>query len=291
MSTEAPRKLHPWRQGSLVEPGLALEKGWVNSDETDALLFVATHDCDLQTAAEGAQFVELIKCIKLTTGRTSGKHVSGQHARILHIEQEIDSALLALSLDQTQKIVVKKEDLLDHAPKHILSDQNLRTFSRWLASRYSRSALPDSFEQRLKAAHTISPDKTDNKHADKVKKDRRLSNALLSVITELGNPIEGIYLTLEGKESIELKPEEPYSLGIAVVSHSKKGQSAQQQIGEATKLADKIKALFELSSWDKSVGSVIIKSCVPTTERDFSLYHAKRTLRWNYDYLSVNDDE
>ncbi|GLQ90650.1 hypothetical protein GCM10007898_42260 [Dyella flagellata] len=243
----------------------------------------------MQTTAEGAQFVELIECTKLQTGKMSGKHVSGQHARILHIEQEIDGENHAISMDQTKKIVIKKEDLLDHAPKLILSDQNLRTFGRWLASRYSRSALPDSFEQRLKSARTIPPDKIDNKHVDKVKKDRKLSNALLSVITELGNPIEGIYLTLAGNESVELKPEQPYSLGLAVVAYSKKGQSAEQQISEATKLADKIKALFDHSVWDDSVGSITVKSCVPTTERDFSLYQAKRTIRWNYDYLSVND--
>lgn len=285
MSQVEPRPLHSWRQGSLVERGFAIQQGWLDTGSTDDMLFVATHDCDLQSCGDGVDSVELVRCKPVA--KVAGTNGAGKHPRVLHLEETMAGQTTFISLDQTQKLTVEKAKLLEGTPDHVLSHLNRKVFSRWLASRYSRSALPDSFERRLNHARTLAADKLSKPHPEKAKKDRNLAKALQSAFAEFGVPIEGIYISMAGKESDELSPSDVYSLSLVCVAVSKSGRTDEEALRDAGKLSDLIMGLFEHATWDQKVGAVDLLKCLPSIETGFSLYQQRRMLKWNLDWLTI----
>lgn len=279
------RPLNPWRQGCQVDGQHALAMNWVQAEEAECLLIVVAHDCDLQAAAEFE--VELLRASIVEKASPDCTH--GKNPRTLHLPEGL-GVTGTLEISQLRPLRVPKDRLLESEPISALSDADRRELASWLASRYKRAAFPDSFDLRLRRAKTIDHLKLDDKNIARIKKDRSLSKQLLGVFTSDGGPIEGIYIGLMGKETVELESAQDYSLVIVVVAKSRGAAEEEAGYSMAAELAKKVRGLFEHAAWDSAAGKVILKVCEPTTELDFSLYNFRRMLKWHLDWLSEADD-
>lgn len=280
------RSLNSWRQGCQVDPEYALDNGLIEASDAKSVLLVATHDCDLQSTAESE--VEIFLATIVDTARP--ECTQGKSPRTLHLPGAfgVDGAL---AIVQGRTFRVAKELLLASDPIQSLDDSDRSLLATWLASRYKRAAFPDSLDQRMRRAKTIDRTKLADKNIANIKKDRSLAKQLLGVFTTDCGPVEGIYLGLSGKESVELAPSDTYSLTIVVVAKSRHPNEEEAALKTASIVAATIQGLFENATWDKSAGEIILKASVPTTERSFSLYEFRRMLRWHLDWLSADDLE
>jgi len=280
------RALCSWYQGSLIDPVHAQACGWANGGNADSVFVVITHDCDLQSASEAEDTVEILRARWQTT--TSGEHTFGKNPRIIHLTAA-DEFGRTLVIEQAGKIVALKSLLLKASPLSILSEAHRRRLATWLASRYNRAPFPDSFNNRLKKARTVDGTKANDKQASKLKKDRALNKELLKAFEKDGLPIEGIYVSLGQNSLEELGPEIGYLLDIVVVAESIGESDEAKQLELATKLAALIRGVFDLAEWDSAIGNIVLSECLPATEFDFSLYQYRRMLRWHLDWMSTED--
>lgn len=184
-----------------------------------------------------------------------------------------------------------RADLASLVPTDELVTAHRQVLAQWLAARYRRAALPDAFEHRLKKAKTVNLERLGEmrarKRQDVLKKERNLQNSLLKVAEKDGASIEGIYLALGGSEYDELPSDKPYLLTLVVVG-AVDGCSPAQAEANASAVAEKIRDLFDNAEW--SVGEIQLQACHGTSEETFSLYEYRRMLRWNFDWLSLEDD-
>jgi hypothetical protein len=275
------RILNAWRQGCQVDGQYALSMGWIKPEEAGDLLLVITHDCDLQSTAEAE--VELIRAAFVD--QISGNNTHGKNPRVLHIRQALGSER-ALEITHNNRLRVKKEDLLGSNPSGTLSDSERIQLSKWLAYRYNRAPFPENFYNRLKKARTVPVSKLESKDVSRINKGASLSKQIDSVFFVDGDPIEGVYFALAGKESTELDKKEDYFLVVVVVAKSRQAAEENACLALASHVANKIKGLFENASWDDSQGKIVLEVCQSSTEKDFPLYNFNRMLRWHLDWLS-----
>lgn len=279
----AARELNPWRQGSLVDPQDAFAAGWPGADGSCHML-VATHDCDLQSAHECR--IELVPVREI--GACDGKNTHGKNPRLLHLPDALGPGR-AIAIDLSEKVTVERKSVVGLAPQDSLNDPDRRLVSGWLGDRYARAPFPDSFDRRLRKARTVDSGKLGHAVPSQLKKDRNLHNELMKVFAADGIPIEGIYIELDEKG--ELDVEIQYRAKVAVVGKSGPSIDEDGQLGVSTALAKKIKSLFELASWDVDVGEVVLATSFGTTEKEFSLFQAKKSLKWHLEWLSATDEE
>lgn len=191
-------------------------------------------------------------------------------------------------IDLAEKVSVERNSVIALVPQECLGEHDRRLVSGWLGARYSRAPFPDSFDKRLRKARTVDSSKLSHRNLEQLKKERNLHNELLKVFGAEGMPIEGIYIEISDKS--ELSPESGYTAKISVVAKSGPSIDEESQIGVAENLAKKIRHLFDLADWDTSAGEVTLKACIGTTEKEFSLYFERRSLRWHLEWLSAADD-
>lgn len=276
------RALNPWRQCSLVDPQSAVAAGWPGADGVCHML-VATHDCDLQSAQE--RRIELVPVREI--GACDGKSTHGKNPRLLHLPDGLGPSK-SIVIDLAEKISVERESVVALTPLESLSDADRRLVSRWLGDRYARAPFPDSFDRRLRAARTVDSSKLGHAVPSQLKKDRSLHKELMKVFAADGVPIEGIYIELNEKGELDVNLD--YRAKIAVVAKSGPSMDEDIQVATSNALAKKIRDLFELASWD-ATGEVVLTTSFGTTEKDFSLFQVKKSLRWHLEWLSAAEDE
>jgi len=142
----------PWRQGCLLSAEATQLLKLAHPQEPGVtIVIVATHDCDL------AQPIAIEPSIEVIVGRkisaVDGNYTSAKNARTLHVRFEGDPPFFA-EFSATTKLSLDKEQFIGLLPeaRFQLSPSSKLIFERWLAARYRRSAFPDEFERRLRAA-------------------------------------------------------------------------------------------------------------------------------------------
>lgn len=139
-----------WRQGNLLTAETITAINLFHpSYPKDTVVIIATHDCDLAQLPNKEPYVEVI--IGRRIQNLDGNNTYAKSSRTLHIAFEGSEPMQA-EFVITDKCNIDKKILTDFEPEtnFQLSPPGLSTLQAWLASRYRRSAFPDSFERRMK---------------------------------------------------------------------------------------------------------------------------------------------
>lgn len=150
-----------WRQGSIVEQADVqhlLGNTTINYDD-GIILIVASQSCDIaNNTIESDPFVEFSLAHRIEA--LSGHLTFNKNPRTLHTQihtRTEDEQILAhelIELRAFEKILVPKEQLLDLLPdpNRTFEESLLVNYVAWLSARYSRPALPTSFNDRIRSA-------------------------------------------------------------------------------------------------------------------------------------------
>lgn len=248
-----------WRQGSLVRsqdiPNLYSEY------DGATVLIVASQSCDIaQENLELEPFVEL--SIGKVINSLSGNFSYGKNPRKLHLEIRINTeelfATQCVELIASKKIQVNKADLASFYPEteSIILDHQLNVYVHWLAARYSRPALPTTFNNLISSC-------------DPKDKQRKLAKSHSPYLS-------GIYVEIN--PDAEIADDEKYQvnlLGLTSVDISD------------TQLEEAKKSLNEYASIIKNAGMDVVAITQKEDEVSFALM--KRFKRFYFDDLSLKE--
>lgn len=250
----------PWRQGHLLPPE-ALSLLDVSDEGTFAV--VISHDCDLANDdLEEEPNVEVILG-KEGDRSKSGNLRWGKSPRRIHLKYTHpngDTLLLEFSINQRR--TVAKQDLCRYEPQaYGLKEAEREAFSRWLASRYRRSAFPDAFNDVL---HSSGLGK---KLEKKLKKPE-------------GEAITAVLFDVEERSGAE------FHLSIVLLYRD------EDLYEKVDAVAKSIQGLFEECNHEVSVGEVkvMLEDCEPISEGKLTVKDFRKLQKWEKDYISQRSD-
>jgi len=158
-----------------------------------------------------------------------------------------------------ERCILTRGCLLGRSPLERHLDEILvRTIIFWTANRYTRSALPDAFNERLNSAE-------------------RQKKTIESLLKRDGDLVTGIYLRVDPQG--EIGQEERYRVILRLTARTK----VMEDPDSATKAIELTELLRKQFA---RIDGVEIESYELVSEADFSLDDLRETPRWDYDYLS-----
>lgn len=236
----------PWRQGHVLGNDAIEYLGLHQLVAPDqALVIVASHDCDLAQTSEREPLVEVVVG-RLVTEK-DGNCTHAKNARKLQVEFA-GLAFFWAEFEATAKRSIEKRVLKDFAPPagvH-LSPENHNIFQMWLASRYRRSAFPDEFERRLAL------------------KEFKLHEKIAMAVKPHGELIAGVFFDVD--EGIEVSPEDTYTLDVTILHSADPDFDAAEKAADAA--AKAIEKAFKGKLFDptKRWQHIELRSCDPVSE-------------------------
>ncbi len=251
-----------WRQGSIVKSQdiSSLYQG----DDSDVVLIVASQSCDI-----AQNNLKLEPFVEMSVGRVipaiNGSFSYGKNPRILHLELTERTSDVSITNNKVIKIIafekfcILKEKICDLAPsdnQFIIGDQ-LRTYVYWLASRYSRPALPTRFNTLIS-------------EADKRDKSRQIAK-------KISRYLSGLYIQITPDK--EISKEDVYKANLLGLIPSGLDESEQEQA---------IESLKEYANIMRRAGIDVVE--VTKQENEVSVADMKKFKRFYYDDLSLKDD-
>ena len=257
----------PWRQGHILPDAAVQALGLVppQASPGDTVVIVASHDCDLAQLPASEPMIEVVVGCRITD--LDGNCTHAKTARKLHLCFNGVAPLFA-EFVATDKRSVSKEALAPFQPDSAssLPAAEHRTFQRWLAARYRRSAFSDEFETRLKGS----------KLAERITRAvRPHSAAITTVLFDLD----------EGEDVVRTEPDDPYQLGI-VLLHATEPDAAVAETA-ATAAAATIRAAFK--AVPKSCGIELIYLDV-LSEEAMSVRQFRLLRPWRLEHISLGAD-
>ena len=189
-----------WRQGALLPKELLDQVRWAIPDEKppeNAVAVILSQDCDvLAPSLDSEPLVEVAAGESIEAPNPSLAHA--KNPRKLDIGVVIEETKSFARLDMRWRGTLPREALRQHAAIGHLRGSDLRALVAWITRRYERAALPDAFNDRLKAKKAFSKLRDILKRATK------------------GQPL-GVFVALGTQAEQELPPSEKYSLELYVV--------------------------------------------------------------------------
>lgn len=253
-----------WRQGAIIKDEDT--ENFLSRTEIDStgdeVLIVASQSCDI-----AFNDLALDPYIEISVARKipdlNGNMTFNKNPRVLHtaisirtqdndvLEQQYIECLASL------KIQIDKQFLVGFKPDNnrVIEQQQIEHYAKWLASRYSRPALPTEFNDRIAK---VDP-------RDKRKKKGKAANEALS----------GIYVEIFPYS--ELPENEDYKvnlLGLVPADFDGNLQIAQKALDEYAEI-------LREARMDVTV--------VLQRENEVSIATIKRFKRFYYDHLSYKD--
>lgn len=254
-----------WRQGSIIKgedaANFLSEEDFEGID--NVILVIASQSCDIANNNISADpYVEVSVARKIE--KIDGNLSFNKNPRQLHMNLLIETGDTEVYKEQAiefkayEKIRIPKEQLVGLQPDTTrdIEAKQLDSYISWLASRYSRPALPTEFNNRIAA---VDP-------KDKRKKKAKSANQNLS----------GIYVEIIPDQ--EISADENYRvnlLGLVPTDFTGNLQSAQNALDGYAEI---------LKSAGMDVTSIVKK------EDEISVAVIKRFKRFYYDDLSIRDD-
>lgn len=254
-----------WRQGNVL---CDQAKAFFNFPiESNTVVIIATHDCDLTQLPESEPNVELI--IGNIVEQTNGNYTHAKNARKIQLCLG-GSCPCWVEFDVRSKITISKEDLSAFQPMESLNldNSNHSTFQIWLASRYRRSAFPDEFEARLS--------RNDFKIAEKISK----------IVKPLGDKITGVFFDVDdGIECTRLEDDDTYTLDITLLYDPdiSGAMEAAQKAAEDIQVHCYQKLFNPTHQWK----AIELRYCEAISESVLSYKEFKNLKRWRLDHLSI----
>ena len=260
-----------WRQGSFLPPALfpllSQSTGLVFR-ESEHIAIVISQDCDVvQRSLAKEPYVEVIRGRLVQT--EDGNLMQGKNPRSIQIPitSEGDLQICQLSIHDRGRLNRGELSTVDPDNRLALQPRDIRLLGDWVGNRYTRSAFPDAFNQRLE-----DPSK---------KADRRQLRALLEAN---GRRVAGIFVRLSSER--ELEPHEDYGIIMWIVIESE--------------IFDNEEALFRLEEellipFTRLLGGfpgIRVDDCTLTAKSEFSLEDLEETRRLElWDSITNADDE
>jgi len=245
------------RQGSILSEGLS-QKILNRQLSSDEILVLISHDCDLSNDKDLEPEYILGKLSESEDGNLS----HGKNPRKLCLAHPTDPTKF-IELEQHKKAKFSQNLLRNNtAPTPVFSENSLKILRYWLASRYSRSAFPDTFENRMRL----------NKKRDN----------LQNTLKKFGKDILVIYVDLYGDTATEKAEEDPYLLKIYLVYDTTAAPESRKQCEKA---ADIIRGIFKDFNPD-SKDQICLEACEVVADSNFSLASIRKLHRWMADFFS-----
>lgn len=247
----------PWRQGHLL-PSEALSL--LGDIEAGTFAVVITHDCDL--ASDLLEVEPNVEVLLGTLGdpSKSGNLSWGKSPRLIHLNFENEQGeKLLLEVNILQRKSVPKTELCRFEPQGWeLSRAELEAFTRWLASRYRRSAFPDAFNDTLATS----------KLGEKLEKKFKGSG---------GTAITTVLFDVEEKSGAE------FHLSVVLLYRDEDCHK------EVEAVAESIRELFDSQKSEVSSDGVkiVLKDCGVVSEDTLTVRAYRKLQKWEKDYLSL----
>ncbi len=257
----------PWLQGHILHKADAAHLGLYSPNFPDAtVVLVISHDCDLAQMPAQEPDVEVL--LGHTVKAAEGHNTFGKNARLLELEFSGDESFWAQFNIQNRKNIQKTvlQNFVPNANTR-LAPLNLKTLQRWLASRYSRPAFPDEFDDRIK---------NQSKIAEKLKKLAKTRGANIPLF---------LFDLREKKDDV-------YPLGIQIVYMN--SPDPAKALEDAQFICNEIRKLFESKLYNETENTwrlIELLFCDSISDEDLSYEQYGKLQRWNLDYVSLDSEK
>ena len=266
-----PRRATDWRQGSVLADADAYALGLTGASQTNNVVVVISHDCDLANAEEPE--IEVIVGTALPLADQNYRNA--RNPRRLHAIFSVQGApgkCVELRHVHRHSVAREKFDALQPSRSLTLAEDEKRMLKQWLAARYGRPAFPDAFEDRL---HTKYKKKDVPRHIE-------------SIVAPVSKHLLGIFFDLGPERGQELPDDVPYFLGISVVYDAVEGGlaarvSAEQAAAEITKL------FHTVFGKPESATLIVLDQCVAIADDQMTLADLRRVDQWRVEHLSFRE--
>ena len=252
-----------WKQGILLVPNdERLKKNAHYEISDDARLLIVSQTCDLvQGSFESEPYLEVL-CIRPLDRESIGDYLGGKNSRRIEFSLEItEDGISHWYALPYERHLIKRELLLDWQPDFSIDDeQTLKMILRWLSRRYTRTAFPEAFVNRI------------NVRKDPIGKK----------FSRLNTYIKNVYVRLTPFD--ELDNGQEYGIEIILVMEAEKFDDTEQY-----ELCDDIKKQLEHQLGECEgikVDDISIESTASVTIEDLKGY-----LEWDYSYLSFREPD
>lgn len=187
-----------WRQLSVLPPVLAAIAREAAGDRVQVtegeLIVVASHDCDVCARNEILEpDVELLAVTILGRNRLDGAFSHLKSPRRIDFVADLLGERLYCQARAHRRWWIPRHQLLREGPQGQLVPNPPDLLARWLGRRYDRSALPDTFNDRIRAVDA----------------------AIQTAVEQHGNLITGLYVTLSDES--ELPDDQKYAVILTAV--------------------------------------------------------------------------
>lgn len=258
-----------WRQGSFFSAE-SLEHFNIPNESGDAVVIVASHDCDLTQLPEDEPYVEVV--IGKIIAQMDGNYTHTKNVRKLHLNSLKNAAPVFIELTTGGKININKSDLSSFEPSNefMLPAGIVKIFQRWLAIRYKRAAFPDEFENRLKTA------KLHLKIHDAIKPHNEL--------------IRAIFFSVDNDEEIEHPDPEPYILDITILHVAQPDFAAA--LDAASTVQSAIRKAFAAKLLNEKTGEwqkIELRYCDVASDEAMTYAQFASLKEWRLDSISLKD--
>lgn len=262
----------PWRQGQILTDGAIRKISLSAEANSDVIVIVVSHDCDIAQSEDSEPIVEVIVGKKIAA--VDGNYTFAKNARRLHISFSGGKETLAAEFEANGKKQINKNQLVEFQPHEFvrLNPRELNILQKWLAARYRRSAFPDEFDRRLSSTGV---------------KDL-ISKALKSE----GSEIRAVYFDVGEREEVCKSPDfNPYALTIYLLYSTENTPEVAEQAAESAKT--KITRAFEdkcLSKETQNWHYIELVECIAVSDRVMTVYLSDQLKRWSADHLSLRSE-
>lgn len=262
-AVEAIRK-HGWRQGSVLpkEAHEALSRVRGTPIGKEHCCIVLSQSCDVvHDDLKTEPTVELLAARRLSGNKKDGNYTFGKNARCLHFDVEEGAVSIAHEAFARDRFSVSRALLGEFVrdQNRALSPETVSLLVRWVVARFSRTAFPDAFNDRLSA------------------QDKKLKKALAKL-----DKVESLYLALQTWD--ELPPDDPYRIALVGVLRAEDAENAEvrQRIEHA---------LGELAACINRCAGLVVDDHQLCADSEMTLRDARYLARWYLDAISLKDPE
>lgn len=248
-----------WRQGSVFSEADSRTELPTVEMSAGCRLILVSHDCDILHPGQREPFVEV--CAAEPIERMDGNFRFTKNPRILHIAVQIAGNPTSYSLAGHRRFFLDRarlEQLRPDAEAH-LAQNELDSIVRWLAKRYERAALPDTFVERLDPA----------------------SDAIRQALAEGGERLSGVFLSLD--TDTELDAATPYRIEVFGVMPKEHYDVDEYRATCGT-------AIEAIAAAMAACPGIDIVDHDIYSEDDFTLHDLHFVIEYNCDDLSFDDD-
>ena len=256
-----------WRQGSILSSALIedlIHSGTLPTTVTaEDILIVVSHDCDVTNPSLANEpSAELLLACLVPEGTLNGALTHGRNPRRFHFLVGIDENPKAVEARANDRFVIGRAQLASHEPdpSRKCSWQTRDEIVQWLIKRYHRAAFPDAFNDRI----------------------RKASKPIAKVLKAYGQDLREIFIAMDSWD--ELPGGKPYRLKLVATMTS-------EEFGDPGKRLHAQQALDAMEERLQGCSDIEIDETLLASEGDVSLDDIRYMERFDFDYLSVEDEE